>query len=283
LKQLRQIPAFFVYSNLFIAACAVLMVYQTIWLLLNSDPHFYYVGFVFCSTLTSYSFHYYLTYESVHPSHRIEWLKKFRIVHVILFLIGLAGVIFFGFYLLPHWPWLLLAAVATFLYSAPKIPHRLFRILRRIAIGKTIFLAFIWMYVTTMLPVIVAEQTSQPEYWIFAVNRFFFIYSICILFDYRDRADDKAAGIRSLVTYMGNSSITALFIISLLIFFGTTIWLFFLGYDHVVIICLLIPGIILACSYNYARKHFNDMYYYFILDGLMALSALLLLIVFKFA
>src|SRR5205085_12328620 len=176
------------------------MVYQTTWLLLNSAPQPEYTGFVFSSTITSYSFHYYLTYQSVLPSKRLEWLKKFRVVHLTLFLLGLAGVIIFGFKLLPHWPWLILAAVATFLYSAPKIPHPLFRSLRKIAIGKTIFLAFIWMYVTTMLPVIVAGQSSTAEYWIFAINRFFFIYAICILFDYRDKADDKAAGIKSLVT-----------------------------------------------------------------------------------
>ena len=286
MKQLRQIPEFFIYSNLFIAACAILMVYQTTWLLLNSDPEFDYTAFVFFSTLTSYSFHYYLTYESVLPSHRITWIKQFRIVHVIFFIIGLAGVAWFGFQLLPHWPWLLLAAGATFLYSAPKIPHPLFRSLRKIAIGKTIFLAFIWMYVTTILPVIVAGQTSHAEFWIFAINRFFFIYAICILFDYRDRADDKAAGIRSLITYMGSRSIATLFVVSLLIYFLTTIWLYYYDYRILVIVILLLPGLILAFSYKYATRHFSDFYYYFVLDGLMALSALLLLlwkILIKFA
>jgi len=254
------------------------MTYQTTWLLLNSDPTFNYLGFVFFSTLTSYSFHYYLTYQTVYPSHRLVWLKQFRNVHAVLFIIGSMGAAYFGLMLLPHWPWLIMAAVATFLYSAPKIPHPLFRNLRKIAIGKTIFLAFIWMYVTTILPVIVANETSRPGFWIFVINRFFFIYAICILFDYRDKEDDKAAGIKSLITYMGPKSISTLFFISIGIFTVTAFLLFFFGYPFIIILILLIPGIILSASFEYSRKNFNDMYYYFVLDGLMALSSVLLLL-----
>ena len=41
---------------------------------------------------------------------------------------------------------------------------------------------------------------------------------------------------------------------------------------------LLIPGAITAALYSYARKNFSDLLYYFVLDGLMALSALLTLL-----
>ncbi len=76
---------FFIYSNLFIAACAVLMVNQTYDLLLHSSNDKYYLGFSFSATICSYSFHWYLTSQSLIESPRIEWLKRRRVFHLILF------------------------------------------------------------------------------------------------------------------------------------------------------------------------------------------------------
>ena len=277
MKLIRQLLAFLVYSNLFIAACAVLMVNQTTQLLLGNKPDTDLTGFVFFSTLCSYSFHYYLSTQSVIPSERIKWAARYRFIYVIIFFIGLAGVVFFGYALLSYWPWLLIAAVATFLYSAPKIPHPLFIALRKVAIGKTIFLAFIWMYVTTVLPLVISRADWETNFTLFVISRFFLIYAICILFDYRDRQDDKAAGVRSLITYLGENSIRFLFYFSLLVFGISTCWMLY-GNRLVTILILLVPGIILAFSYNYARRNFSDLFYYFFLDGLMALSAVIMLI-----
>jgi 1,4-dihydroxy-2-naphthoate octaprenyltransferase len=273
----QRIFRFFVYSNLFIAGCAIAMVYQAFHLL-GIKPDLYLVAFIFFSTICSYSFHWWLTGHSVIPSSRIIWLKANRNVHLVLFFTGLAGAAIFFFYLIPYWHWLLIGAMVTFLYSAPKIPHPWFRALRKVALGKTIFLAFVWMYVTTVLPIITDERSWNQMFTLFAISRFFLIYAICILFDYRDREDDKAAGIRSLITYLSEHSITRLFILSLSIFFIATLLLLHYDQSLLTVILLLIPGILTAALYNYARRHFSDMFYYFVLDGFMALSALLMMI-----
>jgi 4-hydroxybenzoate polyprenyltransferase len=98
------------------------------------------------------------------------------------------------------------------------------------------------------------------------------------LFDYRDREDDKANGVRSLITFLDEKGIRTLFILSMILFAGSTIGLLFYQYTALSILILLIPGIITASLYNYARKNFSDLLYYFVLDGLMALSALLTLV-----
>jgi len=269
---------FFVYSNLFIAICAILMVYQTFVLLIHEKPTLPFLGFVFFSTICSYSFHWYLTSHSVIPSPRISWTQRNRYVHLILFFIGLGGCVFFFFILIQWWFWLLAAAFTTFLYSAPKIPLKFFRALRKIALGKTIFLALVWTYVTTILPVIITKSQWNTGIILFVISRFFYLYAICILFDYRDREDDKAAGIRSLITYLNERSIAALFVFSLIVFACCTILMLKDDYSLSSIILLIIPGIITAASYNYARKNFSDVFYYFFLDGLMALSAFLMLL-----
>lgn len=268
---------FFVYSNLFIAGCAVLMAYQTC-LLLHLEPDIYLLLFIFFSTICSYSFHWYLSTPSVLSSPRIEWQHRHHEMHLILLIAGLGGSVLFAFYLLAHWIWLAFAAVITFLYSAPKIPHPYFRALRKVALGKTIFLAMVWTFVTTVLPVFINGTKWQGDTTLFVISRFFLVYSICILFDYRDREDDRLNGIRSLVTRLNEKGICNLFVFSIAVFFSSTMGMLFYHHSLSEVIILLIPGIITASLFNYARKNFSDMLYYFALDGLMALSALLMLV-----
>lgn len=278
MKFFRTITDFIIYSNLFIAGCAVLMVVQTFRFVLHLPADWIFIGFVFSATLCSYSFHWYLTDHSVIPSPRINWLRKFRFVHIILFFTGTVGVIYFSLQLLPHWPWLLVSALIAFLYSAPKIPHPLFRSLRKWALGKTIFLAFAWMFVTSWLPAVVSEEPWTNQFTLFCIYRFFQVYCICILFDYRDRQDDKADGIRSLITYLDDRNITRLFIFSTIASLSAALALYKWDADILFIACLLLPVLITAAFYNRARRNFSDLFYYGFLDGLMALSAILMLV-----
>ena len=254
------------------------MAEQTWFLVLKSPPNKFFLAFVFFSTITSYSFHWFLTSESITVSGRLAWIKKHKIYHIVLFFIGILASGFFFFYLLPFWPWLLFSAFITFLYSAPKIPYGFFKELRKVAYGKTLLLAGVWTYVTTVLPIVISTGRWSPDFTLFTLSRFFLIYAICILFDYRDREDDKAAGIRSMITYFSERGITKLFSLSLGLFALFTLGLLIYDYSTRDVIILLIPGLILALLYNHAKINLSDDLYYFVLDGLMMLSALMMLV-----
>jgi 4-hydroxybenzoate polyprenyltransferase len=265
----------FVFSSLYISLCALLMVDQTSRLLhIPAQPGL--LGFVFFSTICSYNFHWYLTPRSVTPSQRVDWTQSHRGLHAILYLAGLAGSVFFFFRLWQHWLALVFGALITFLYSAPKLD--LFSPLRKIAVGKTIFLSFVWMYVTSILPVWITGTAWKSEETLYAISRFSLIYSICILFDYRDREDDKLNGIKSMIIYFNDRGIRRLFILSLLVFALSTVLLNYFLHSPVLVSILLLPGLLLALLYNYARRNFSDYLYYFVLDGLMMLSGLIMFI-----
>jgi 4-hydroxybenzoate polyprenyltransferase len=269
---------FFLFSSLYISLCAVLMVYQTSWLLLHASPSIYLTGFVFFSTICSYNFHWYLTPNSITSSQRAKWAQQHKGWHLFLYFTGLAGSIVYFFFISQYWFAIAFGAFVTFLYSAPKLPQAFFKELKKIAIGKTIFLSFVWMYVTTALPVIVSGEYWRPGFVLFALSRLFLIYAICILFDYRDREDDKNDGIKSMITYFSEKGINIVFVFSLLFFTITTTWLYRYQQSLTTIIILLCPGIIVAALYSYAKKNFSDYLYYFILDGLMMFSGLLMLV-----
>ncbi len=275
MNKARSLFRFLIYSNFYIAAIAVLMAIQTTWLF---NGHFskdllLFIGF---STLTSYSFHYYLTDHSVLASPRVNWTIKYRYWIFTVFLIGLAGAIWTGWRLKQYWLWMIPAVIATFLYSAPKIPHPHFRALRKVAIGKTIFLAFIWMYVTAVLPLVISEKEWTTAMRVYCISQFFFLYAICILFDIRDREDDKADGVRSLITYLNPDNIKRLYYSSIGIALAGMGVLLIKGLPLSSICFFLIPIFILFFIYRKAIRDLSDSLYHFWLDGLMALSAILM-------
>jgi 4-hydroxybenzoate polyprenyltransferase len=278
---LKRVFDFFVFSSLFIAFCAVLMAYQTCFLFHLPFP-FALAGFVFSGSVCSYNFHWYLTPPAGETrSEKQAWNISNKSIHLVLFIIGLIGSAIFTFLLIDHWFWLGVTAFVTFLYSAPKIPHPLFSYLKKVALGKTVFLAFAWMHVTTLLPIVIEQRTLSNADIIFVINRFFYIYAICILFDYRDVEEDKRSGIRSLITILNEKGIDLLFWTSVLIVLITTILL--IPYFSLLTAAILfLPAIILSLLYYPSKKNFSDYLYYFILDGLMMMSAPLLLLI-KFA
>ena len=253
------------------------MIYQTFYLFgLDAYPNF--ICFVFFGSLCSYNFHWYLTPGLYSGSYKTRWSIDNKKIHLAFFVIGLIGATWFCMKLLHHWEWLLATAFITFLYSAPKIPFQPFTWLRKIAVGKTIFLSLVWTHSTAILPLVLRNIHWQNEHYIFVVNQFFLIYPICILFDYRDRDEDKKQGIKSMITFFSDKNINLLFYSSLAIFFITIIALAFSGVSLVNCIALSIPGVIVALVYNYSKRETSDYWYYFFLDGLMMFSAVLLYI-----
>jgi len=269
---IKRILDVFLFSSFFIAVCAVMMSWQAMDLFeqpVSSD----YLWFVFFSTIYSYNLHWYFTIAELSASTRLSWLLNPKILHVILIVVGLTGSFFFFLRLIDHVGWILLAGVLTFLYTAPKLPFPASKILRRMAIGKTIFLSFVWTYVTSVLPILLSGVSGTNSI-IFCCSRFFLIYAICILFDYRDREQDRKEGIRSMITFFDAKGITALYMLSVSLFALFTIGLFFVGFSILTVGLLLMPGIILLILYPYAKKHHSDYMYYLVLDGLMMMSSL---------
>ena len=238
--------------------------------------------FVFAGAVSSYNFHWYLTPpEAENASAKVAWNISNRQIHFVLAVIGLLTAGIAALQLLAYWPWLLLTGAVTFLYSAPKIPHPVFGILRRIAVAKTIYLAFAWTLITAFLPLLISETDLTIIHLWYFLNRFFFIYAICILFDYRDVAADRKAGIRSLITLFSEKGVDRLFLFSILL---AIVFQFLLSVavPAAYTIALLLPMVILILLYRKAKRNFSDYLYYFVLDGLMMLAAPLLVLA-KFA
>lgn len=269
---IRRVFDFFIYSSIYIGLCCVIMCLLT-YLYVGAEST-YYLIFAFSGTLCSYNFHWYLTRAHDDPEGRVRWSIENRSLHILLFFVGLAGAAFAFFHLLQYWQWLAIAAILTFLYSAPMIPFSTFQWLKKIAVGKTAFLAFAWTHVTVNIPIVLAGNLWTTEHYLFAINRFFFIFSICILFDYRDRDIDFANGIRSMITQITETGVNVVFWTSNAIVLFTTIALLRDEY-WIFMPVFLLPSVILSAGYRFFKRSDSDLVFYFILDGLMMVTGLL--------
>lgn len=164
---------FFIFSSLFIAGCAVIMVYQVNDIFQVHNTSQPYLWFVFFSTICSYNFHWYFTPHSVSENSRILWTQQHKRLHLLLIIVSITGAFLFFLQLIEYWLWISLSIILTFLYSAPKLPFRPAYFLRKIAVGKTIFLAMVWMYVTTILPIILSAEQWELPHSLFSTDAFF--------------------------------------------------------------------------------------------------------------
>ncbi len=250
------------------------MVHQSNDLLNLEYNHRSYYLFVFFSTICSYNLHWYLTEGDGAEKTRIYWTHQHKNLQLFLVAGGFAMAAWFAIPFLEHWLWLAGSVLFTFLYTAPKMPFRLSLFLRKIAIAKTLYLSFVWTYVTTVLPTVFSESDLEAETILFIIARFFFIYAICVMFDYRDRESDRKEGIRSLITLLNERGINGVFYSSIAISIVAYTSLFFFAMPFFLVLILIIPVIIATMLYPSSKGIRSDYFYYFILDGLMMLSAL---------
>jgi 4-hydroxybenzoate polyprenyltransferase len=252
-----------------------MMSWETQYLRGFSDHVF--LWFVFFSTLLSYSFHSIvnIVYSNVSPRH--DW--NFRNRKWLYFTMVVSGIvtvlIFLQNYLHNLIPFLA-GGLLTFIYSAPNLPGRFFEVLRRIAFGKTFFLAFMWAYATTVLPVLAHDPDANPISP-FLGSRFYLVYAICILFDLKDREEDRMKGIRALPTMLGDKAVKTFYFTSL----GIAAFFSFMETWPAITattVILLIPVIIALFVFRLTKYADSELMYYVYLDGLMMLSAILHLI-----
>jgi 1,4-dihydroxy-2-naphthoate octaprenyltransferase len=262
----------FIYPNFFIAIVAVMMSWETQYLSGFTDHT--YLWFIFFSTLLSYSFHSIVNtvYTSESPRHKWNAHNRKLLLFIMVLSAAVCSLIFLSSYLDNLLPFVL-GGLLTFVYSAPNLEGRLFEFMRKIAFGKTIFLAFMWTYATTMLPILAHDPGSDP-FSAFLGSRFYLVYAICILFDLRDREEDRQKGIRALPTMLGDIPVRLFYFVSIAasVFFSIMYtWPFF----SITTLILLVPAVIALFIFRITRARDGEILYYVYLDGLMMLSAIL--------
>ena len=268
---------FILSHSIFIAFCALGLCYQTA-LVLHTQNNYNLYGFIFFSTICSYNFYwllskFYFTDRRIH----LAFIKA-HFSFLLLFIISFLGAIFFLFQVSYLIPYVLVGVGLTLLYSLPLWPFPFAKKLQKIGFFKTVLLAFTWSYITTILPSVSLLQNSFVPVIVLFLARFCFMLLLCIIFDKRDISVDKSHGLHSLATdtpdKILNSIIYAVFILYLMM--GLLLRYHF--NDKPQMFAFLITGGFVWWVYTLSLKKQGYLFYYFLVDGLMLVSATLTLI-----
>lgn len=267
---IKKIIDFFLFSSLFIAACAVAMVFQTGHEFQNTPTENCYYYFVFFSTITSYNFHWYFTNNQSADIYRSKWSNHHRTLHLGLLIIGIIGSSVHFIHLIKYMPLLLPAIILAIFYSISSIPSVQSTHIKKLAGGKTFYLSLTWLYVTTVIPLLLVEEPITKREIYFILFRFFLIFIICLLFDNRDKERDQKKLIINWINYHDEKILNIIFYFSTIS--GIIVTALFIIQKPIEAnhLLLILPFFILIACFPFCKKWSSDYLYYFFLDGLMA-------------
>lgn len=276
------------YSNIFIAFCAVALSVQTLFLLQQdwkTSPAL--LGLVFFSTWFIYALHRLVSFQKLNASLDIP---RFQIIgnyqqHIqgyALVAAVLAGACFFFLEGATQLA-LILPALLSLGYVLPFIGKQQLR-LRDLHFVKIFLIAIVWAYVTVLLPILeTATFSSLSTVGGLFLERALFIFIITLPFDLRDWKLDEHHAVKTIPTLLGpqNTIYLGLFLLIIWNLFTTFLysWPSTLGFYAT----SLGTAILLWHTLDWKSKSSDlqivehDYYYTGLIDGTMILQAVLVI------
>ena len=284
-KYLWQTLDFLLYSNIFIALCAVSQGLVTYWLI-QAKPEPYVLGLLFCSTLALYNFSVLLS-KPERPENsrfqRVRWIFSHYRLMITLTIISAIAIIPLSFFLNTSSKILLIGlGLLSISYNLPifLIETKRFS-LRNIPGVKLFIIAMVWAASCVLLPILTIEATNSAtitlnETILLFSMHFFFIAAIAVSFDIRDIFQDKSNELKTIPVIFGekNSLLICQVLLAtyLLLLFNFTEEID--GNFCVLSLTIFISGWLILKS----KWKKNEYYYFLFLDGTMILQLIMLLI-----
>ncbi|MEQ1677912.1 MAG: UbiA family prenyltransferase [Chitinophagaceae bacterium] len=293
LQRLKKITAFLVYSNLFIAVCALALTVETFVLLQLPQSVNWYAPLLFCCTLFVYCLHYWAKSKKDKTDSRLEWCRKNKML-LLVFLSASALIIsaiviyhrndiFYrdGVFNYKNLALFILIPLLALGYSHPLTPWNK-KGLRQVGWLKLVSLSFTWGFTTTLLPVwmLLPGNMNSFQLAILFLHRFFFIASLCVLFNINDHEEDKKDGVRTIAVSAGPEKSLrygkwfTLFINSVM---AVLLLCYFKLNQPVFFIALLLPVVLVFWLYHRFMASKEEALFVLQHDGMMIVKALLLI------
>ncbi|MCH2022893.1 MAG: hypothetical protein MK207_10490 [Saprospiraceae bacterium] len=267
---------FLLYSNLYIALCAVAMSIQTLYILdLNVYLNLALLGLIFFSTLCIYALH---RVMSVQKLDKDLYVERFNVIskyksHILIYIfISIIGGGFCFFYLKSSTKLgLLIPAILSLAYIIPFLGIKRLR-LRDLHFVKIFLIAFVWSYVTVYIPLIEFEIPIEGQAIGMLIERFLFIFLITLPFDLRDWEIDKYNNVMTIPAKIGVKNTIILIYIILIIWFAL-VWQI---YTNNIALALTCSGVFTGFCISFTPSQKHDYYFTAILDGTMIIQCLLI-------
>ncbi len=277
---------FLLFSNVFMALCAVAQGLVTFYLM-GSKPVEAVLGLLFTSTLGIYNFSI-LFPKPLNPQQsahkRVRWFfshYRLMVTFTIVCLMSLVPL----FFLISTESRILLIflGVISFGYNIPlfTIGEQKFS-LRNIPGLKQFLITLVWTMSTVLLPIMEAQHhqlasISMRDTTILIAKRFLLIGALTVPFDIRDLFEDRQSGLKTVAVVWGEKK-AYLFCQALLAGYVVLLFLFREQGFNADFFALTITVILMGWLIFKSSWEKNEYYYFFYMDGVLILQYLFLLL-----
>jgi 4-hydroxybenzoate polyprenyltransferase len=284
-KYLQAVLDALLFSNVFIALCAVAQALVTFHLI-GAQPSCAVLCLLFAATLGLYNFCILIIQPKrpqQSPYRRVRWFFGYHRLMVSVTIIALLCLVPLFFLLSSSSKMLLIGlAVLSFGYGLPLFTHKGRKSgLRQVPGLKPLLITIVWVLSCVLLPVLEAQANgstslAQTDVYILLAKRFLFIAALTVPFDIRDLFQDRIAGLKTLPVYFGerNAYLVCQFLLAgyialLFIFrnrgFNADFW------------ALSLTAVLTGWLIFRSTWERNVYYYFLLLDGVLVLQYVSLL------
>lgn len=283
-KYIRQALDFLLFSNLFIALCAVaqgLLTYH----LLHAKPDKYVLGMLLCSTIAMYNYSMLLS-KPANPEksafRRVRWIFAHYRLTITITIIAILSLIPLAFFLSMESKMLLaFLALISVGYNLPVFTFNDKKFgLRNIPGIKLFLIALVWSLSCVLLPILEIEShhtivVPARDIVLLVAKRFLFIAAITVPFDIRDLFQDRHHELKTIPVILGEKK-AYLFCMGLLLIYLVLLFLFTQSFD-LNFLGLLFTIILTSWLIFRSEWEKNEYFYFFYLDGIMIVQYVVLL------
>lgn len=274
---------FLLFSNIFIALCAIAQAKVT-YLLLGAECDVHVLGILFFSTIALYNFSTFMSKPAQpkkSPFRRVRWVYgNYRLI-ITLTLIAIISLIVITLFLSAASQVLLLfLGVIAVAYNLPlfSIGDKRFG-LRNVPGLKLFLIALIWSLSCVLLPIVELGSSqsvviSASDTILLIAKRFLFIAAITVPFDIRDLYQDRSFDLKTIPVVLGERKsywVCQGFLIAYL-----TLLILFTKQFNVDFFALSLTIILTGWLIFKSEWKKDEYYYFFYLDGVMILQFVML-------
>jgi hypothetical protein len=264
---MHHIRPFFSHS-IFISICAAALAMQTFVLRGQKHLDLTTLLFVATSTLGAYNFYWFIAAFKRKQSggDKSPFLSGLSL-HILLMLLP-AMILINLLWRHPDWiGYFAIGTVISIVYTLLMFTRYTMRLLPLMGILKTILLTAAWTFITACFPLIYLDHSMVSTQLNLIGNRFIFVLMIAVIFDARDVEKDLEYGTGTIATVFGQKKLNAFMTGLVLTFVMLTMML-----PEVELMCKLLMmacGGVVYLLYFLAQSPRSDVFYYFLMDGMM--------------
>ncbi|HTH83488.1 MAG TPA: hypothetical protein VL490_11165 [Mucilaginibacter sp.] len=285
-KLFKPVFDFLLFSNVFMALCAVAQAAVTFYLI-GSKPLYPILALLFTSTIGIYNFSILITKPAEpekSPFLRVRWFFAHHRLMVTCTIVSILSLVPLFFLVSTESRLLLIfLGILSFAYGLPLFTmgdHKFG--LRNIPGLKPFLITLVWTMSSVLLPILEAQDMhltniSMRDTTILIAKRFLFIGALTVPFDIRDLFEDRKSGLKTIPVIIGERRaylfcqvLLAGYIVLLFLYqnngFSTNFW-------ALTTTALLAGWLIFKSEW---KK--NEYYYFFYMDGVLILQYLFLLL-----